>query len=115
MKKAKTAPRVTRGSGNIFADLGLPDAAEHLAKAELVSEIKLVIDSEGWSQAEAARIMGMAQPDVSRLLHGHFANYSLDRLLRFLHAAGCDVNITVLRPGKRTVDTIPVFGELQPA
>ena len=111
MKKAKTVPRVVRGSGNVFADLGLPDATEHLAKAELVGKIKLVIESKGWSQATAARIMGMAQPDVSRLLRGHFANYSLDRLLRFLHAAGCDVNITVRRPGKRTVDTIAVFAD----
>lgn len=115
MKKAKTAPRIVRGSGNVFADLGLPNAVEHLAKAELVSEIKLVIESKGWSQAAAAKVMGMAQPDVSRLMRGQFANYSLDRLLRALHAAGCDVNITVRRPGKRTVDTIPIFGELQPA
>jgi predicted XRE-type DNA-binding protein len=110
-----TNTRVIRGSGNVFADLGLPNPEEHLAKAELVSELKCIIDREGWTQARAAQVMGMAQPDVSRLLRGQFANYSIDRLLRFLSAAGCQVDITVRRPGEKTADTIHVYGELEPA
>ena len=110
-----TDTKVIRGSGNVFADLGLPNAEEHLAKAGLVSEIKLIIERAGWSQTKAAQVMGMAQPDVSRLLRGHYANYSLDRLMQFLHAAGCQLDITVRRPGEKTADTIHVFGELERA
>lgn len=110
-----TETRVTRGSGNVFANLGLPHAEEHLAKAGLVAEIKLIIERAGWSQAEAARVMGMAQPDVSRLLRGQYSNYSLDRLMQFLHAAGCQIDITVRRPGEKTADTIHVFGDLASA
>ncbi|MBS0546552.1 MAG: XRE family transcriptional regulator [Proteobacteria bacterium] len=105
--------RITRGGGNVFDDLGIPNAEEHLAKAELVSELKFIIDREGWSQAKAAKIMGMAQPDVSRLLSGQFSNYSIDRIMRFLRAAGCEVEITVRVKGKRA-QTIH-FGALKAA
>lgn len=76
--------RATRGSGNVFADLGFANAEDHLVKAELVSELKHIVDREGWSQAQAAKVMGMAQPDVSRLLRGQFSNYSLDRIMHCL-------------------------------
>jgi predicted XRE-type DNA-binding protein len=105
--------RVTRGSGNVFDDLGFPGAEDHLAKAELVSELKQIIDREGWTQAQAARIMGMAQPDVSRLLRGQFSNYSVERIMRFLRAAGCELEITVRTKGKRS-QTIH-FGALKAA
>jgi predicted XRE-type DNA-binding protein len=95
------SPKITRGSGNVFDDLGFQDAAGHLAKAELVSELKHIIDPEGWTQAHAARVLGMAQPDVSRLLRGQFSNYSIDRIMRFLRAAGFEVDITVKPKGKR--------------
>ena len=93
--------RVVRGSRNVFADLEFANAEDHLVKAELVSELKHIVDREGWSQAEAAKVMGMAQPDVSRLLRGQFSNYSLDRIMRFLTAAGCAVDITLRPKGKR--------------
>jgi predicted XRE-type DNA-binding protein len=112
MPKARVS-RVTRGGGNVFDDLGFPNAEEHLAKAELVSELKHIIDREGWTQAQAAKIMGMAQPDVSRLLRGQFSNYSIDRMMRFLRAAGCEVEITVRTKGKRA-QTIH-FGALKAA
>ncbi len=66
-----------------------------------MSELKHIIDREGWSQAQAAKVMGIAQPDVSRLLRGQFSNYSLDRIMRFLTAAGCAVDITLRPKGKR--------------
>lgn len=94
--------RVTRGSGNVFDDLGFPNAEDHMAKAELVSALKYVIDREGWTQAQAAKIMGMAQPDISRLLRGRFSNCSIDRIMRFLRAAGCGLEITVQAKGKRS-------------
>lgn len=105
--------RVMRGGGNVFEDLGFEDAQEHLAKAELVSELKNVIDREGWTQTYAAKVMGMAQPDVSRLLRGQFANYSIDRIMRFLRAAGCKVEI-VVRPKVGRAQTIR-FGATEPA
>jgi predicted XRE-type DNA-binding protein len=105
--------RVTRGGGNVFEDLGFLDAQDHLAKAELVSELKHIVDREGWTQARAAKVMGMAQPDVSRLLRGQFANYSIDRIMRFLRAAGCEVEIVVRPKGKRA-QTVR-FGTLKAA
>jgi predicted XRE-type DNA-binding protein len=105
--------RVTRGGGNVFDDLGFEDAQEHLAKAELVSELQHIIDREGWTQARAAKAMGMAQPDVSRLLRGQFSNYSIDRIMRCLRAVGCKVEITV-RPKGQRAQTIR-FGVLKAA
>ncbi|WP_296378478.1 helix-turn-helix transcriptional regulator [Reyranella sp.] len=66
-----------------------------------MSELKHIVDREGWTQAHAAKVMGMAQPDVSRLLRGQFANYSIERIMRFLRAAGCEVEIVVRPKGKR--------------
>src|SRR5882672_1587593 len=85
--------KVTRGSRNVFADLGFPDPETHLVKASLASRIQDVIESEGWTQGEAARRMGIAQPDVSRILRGRFRDYSVERLMRFLAGLGCEVEI----------------------
>jgi predicted XRE-type DNA-binding protein len=72
--------RVTKSSGNVFADIGLPDAAEHSIKADIVLRIAARIKSKGLTQAKAASSLGLAQPDVSRLLRGHFAGYTYGRL-----------------------------------
>ena len=93
--------RVIRSSGNVFGDLGLRDAEDHLAKARLVSELEHIIEREGWTQARAAEVIGMAQPEVSRLLRGQFSNYSLDRIMRCRRAVGCEVDITVRRKGEK--------------
>ena len=107
--------RVTRGSGNVFDDLGFPNAEDHLAKAELVSELKQIIDREEWTQAQAAKVMGMAQPDVSRsFLRGQFSNYSIDRIMRFLRAAGCEVEITVRAKGMKSSGADHSLCALQP-
>ncbi|MYG26003.1 MAG: XRE family transcriptional regulator [Boseongicola sp. SB0677_bin_26] len=89
---------VERGSGNVFADLGLPDADAHLVKAELVTRIGAIVRGRGMTQAEAGRVLGLSQPDVSRLLRGDFREYSLERLLRLLTALGRDVDIVIRRP-----------------
>lgn len=73
---------VQRGSGNVFADLGLPDADAHLLKAGLVTRIDAITRQRGLTQTQAARLLGLSQPDVSRLLRGDFREYSLERLLR---------------------------------
>ena len=62
--------KITRGSGNVFADLGRPDAEAHLLKAELVTRIDKIVRQRGFKQVEAAKLLGLSQPDVSRLLRG---------------------------------------------
>jgi predicted XRE-type DNA-binding protein len=90
----------TRSSGNVFADLGLPNAQEHLVKADMVIAIASLIKSKGLTQAQASTLIGLAQPDVSKLLRGHFAGYSFERLFGFLRALGNDVEIK-LSPTKK--------------
>ena len=89
---------VERGSGNIFADFGFPDADAHLVKAELVSRVDDIVRDRGLTQTEAARLMGLSQPDVSRLLRGDFREYSLERLFRLLNALGRDIDIVIRQP-----------------
>ena len=86
---------VERGSGNVFADLGLPDADAHLVKAELVSRIDDIIGNRGITQTEASRLLGLSKPEVSRLLRGEFREHSLERLFRLLTALGRDVDIVI--------------------
>jgi len=94
--------RVTgRSGGNVFEDLGLPDAPDLLRKAELVRDIAEIIRRRGLAQAEAAREMGIDQPKVSALLRGRFEGYTIDRLIRFLDALNYEVRLSVrpkLRP-----------------
>ena len=88
------------GIGNVFADLGLPDADAHLVKAEAVLRIHAIVRERRLTQAAAARLLGLSQPDVSRLLRGDFRDFSLERLLRLLTALGRDVDIVIRdRPG----------------
>jgi predicted XRE-type DNA-binding protein len=86
-------------SGNVFADLGLPDADEHLVKAGLMIRIARVIRQRGLTQTAAAKLMGIDQPKVSAMLAGQFRGYSVERLMRFLVALGHDVEI-VIKPAK---------------
>jgi predicted XRE-type DNA-binding protein len=87
-------------TGNVFADLGLADADEHLIKAGLVVKIDRIIRQRELTQAAAAQIMGIDQPKVSAMLAGQFRGYSVERLMRFLVALGHDVEI-VVKPRKR--------------
>ena len=82
--------KVERGSDNVFTDLGQPDPDAHLLKAELVTRIDEIIRRRGLKQVEAAKLLGLSQPDVSRLLRGSFREYSIERLLRLLTALGRD-------------------------
>lgn len=94
----KENTRVEEGSGNVFADLGLPDADAHLVKAELVSRIDQIIRQRRLTQKKAAGMLGLSQPDVSRLLRGNFQEFSLERLFRLLQALGHDVEINIRNP-----------------
>jgi predicted XRE-type DNA-binding protein len=84
-----------KSSGNVFADLGLPDAEERLAKAELARQIDHIIKKKRLTQERAAKILGISQPKVSALLHGKLAGFSMDRLLKFLMALDQDIEIRI--------------------
>ena len=86
---------VYHGSGNLFADLGLPDAQERLAKEELARQILNIITERGLTQAQAAELLGIDQPKVSALTRGKLSGFSMERLFHFLNALGRDVQITV--------------------
>lgn len=101
-KKRESEIEVTLGSGNVFADLGFDQPEEELAKAKLAVHIWNVIRDRKLTQTAAGRIMGLDQPKVSALLKGRLANFSSDRLMRFLAALGKDVDIIVRdRPKSR--------------
>jgi predicted XRE-type DNA-binding protein len=87
-------------TGNVFADLGLADAGEHLIKAGLVVRIGLTIRQRKLTQAAAAQLIGIDQPKISAMLAGRFRGYSVERLMRFLVALGHDVDI-VVKPRRR--------------
>src|SRR6202035_895265 len=83
------------GSRNVFKDLGLPNADEHLVKAQLVYKIDTIMKERGLKQAETADLLGVKQPDVSKMLRGEFRQFSVERLLRFLVALDQDVEIVI--------------------
>lgn len=86
---------VYHGSGNVFADLELPDAEEIQAKAELARQILSIITKRHLTQAMAAEILGIDQPKVSALMRGKLRGFSMERLFHFLNALGRDVQIVV--------------------
>jgi predicted XRE-type DNA-binding protein len=96
----KTLPAHEIGSGNIFADLGLPNAEEHLLKASLVVQLHRLIKARKLTQVAAAKLIGVKQPDLSNILRGHYQGFSLERLMRMLTAFNQDIEITV-RPRRR--------------
>lgn len=81
--------------GNIFADLELPDPEERLAKAELARVIRKLLRERELTQAQAAQILGLKQPDVSDLIRGKLARFSMDRLERILNALDMEIRIQV--------------------
>jgi predicted XRE-type DNA-binding protein len=88
-----------KSGGNVFADIGLPNAGEHMVKARLVAKIDALMRARKLRQIEAARLFGVTQPDVSKMLRGDFRQFSVERLMRFLVALDQDVEI-VVRPRK---------------
>jgi predicted XRE-type DNA-binding protein len=86
---------VIRGSGNVFADMGLPDAAELDTKVRLGAALNQVVARRALSQAEVAAALGINQPKVSALLHYKLEGFSVERLMHFLVALGQDVEIVV--------------------
>src|SRR4051795_8452025 len=92
-KEGEKAVAIEQSSGNVFADLGLKNPEELLAKAELVQRICDIIAERKLTQTKAAAVLGIDQPKVSALMRGRLDGFSLDRLFRFLNALGRDVDI----------------------
>ena len=92
---------VTPSSGNVFADIGLPEPEEELAKAQLASRIREIIRRSRLTQVAAATVMGIDQPKVSALLNGRLTNFSSERLMRLLTRLGQDVEIVVRSKPRR--------------
>ena len=89
--------KITPGSGNVFADLGLPNASGELFKAELTYQLAKQIKALALTQSQVGVRLGLSQPDVSRLMKGRRSGFSTDRLLALLTALGLDIDI-VVRP-----------------
>jgi predicted XRE-type DNA-binding protein len=100
MSTRKRLPAHEVGSGNIFADLGLPNAEEHQLKAALVVQLKREIAQRGLTQVAAAKLIEIKQPDLSKLLRGDFRRVSVEKLMRMLTAFDQDVEIT-LKPHRK--------------
>lgn len=99
-KSHKGVARVTEGSGNVFADLGLPNPEQERLKAQLTLQIYGILKESGMTQVEIAKILGVRQPQVSLLMRNRAGNFSVGRLMEFLTALRQDVEITV-RPTRK--------------
>jgi predicted XRE-type DNA-binding protein len=101
--------QATPSTGNVFADLGLPDAEDRLAKAELARQIAAAIRDRGLTQIAAARLLGTDQPKVSALAAGQLAGFSIERLAHWLTLLGKDVQIVVReKPPERPAGRLTV-------
>jgi predicted XRE-type DNA-binding protein len=108
---------IVRGNNNVFTDLGFSpnEAADLAVKAELTRQILNRIKAMSMTQAQAARRLGVSQPDVSRLMNGHLTRHSVERLLAMLNALSVDIDIVVRvndrdrrqRPGVMRVREVP--------
>ena len=95
MARTKRKLKIERSSGNVFTDLGLPDAEELHTKARLAVEIVRAIEARSLSQVAAAKILGVTQPKVSALKAFKLEGYSVERLMTFLTRLGRDVEIRI--------------------
>jgi len=92
---------ITRGSGNVFADLGLADADERLTKVKLVHEINRILEELRLKQTDIAGLLGINQPKVSALMNFKLDGFSVERLMGFLVALDRDVEIVIRRKPKK--------------
>jgi predicted XRE-type DNA-binding protein len=100
-KRKTSKASITESNGNVFADLGLPNADQEPMKARLTLQIYRIIQGRGLTQTEAGKILGIPQPQVSALARNRAGNFSVGRLIEFLTALGQDVKITVT-PARKT-------------
>lgn len=107
-KTRNPVARVTEGSGNVFADLTLPNPEQELLKAQLTLQIHTILKDSGMTQVEIAKILGVQQPQVSLLMRNRAGNFSVGRLMEFLTALRQDVEITV-RPTRKEHGALSVI------
>ena len=99
---ARKRTEVEAGSGNVFADLGYPDAGERTLKVELAMEVNYLLRSRGLAQERVAKLLGIRQPHVSDLSRYRLNRFSVERLMDFLTRLGKDVEIRIAeRPAGR--------------
>ncbi len=87
--------KIAKSSGNVFADLGYPDAEEAKAKSQLAQRIAELITEQSLTQVKAAKLLGIDQPKVSKLIRGQLREFSTERLFHFLNALNQDVEIVI--------------------
>lgn len=103
------AREITRGSGNVFADLGFPDADERQTKLRLTYALNTVMDAQRLTQAAAAAKLGLNQPKVSALRNYKLDGFSVERLMTLLTALGQDIEIIIRKkPRSRAAARISV-------
>jgi predicted XRE-type DNA-binding protein len=100
---------ITRGTGNVFADLGYPDAAERQAKLRLAYALNQLLDQRGLSQVDASVVLGLSQPKVSALRRYKLNGFSVERLMNLLTALDQDIDIVIRqKPRSRRAARISV-------
>ncbi|MES2141464.1 MAG: helix-turn-helix transcriptional regulator [Pseudomonadota bacterium] len=99
--KSKDKLEITKSSGNVFADIGLPNADKYLAKAELARQVNHIITKRSLKQIEAAKVLGIDQPKISALSCGRLDGFSIERLIDFLNKLDRDVEIIVKKKPTR--------------
>jgi predicted XRE-type DNA-binding protein len=98
--KKRNHIKLEEGSGNVFADLGFKDADQLLARSQIGFHVFQIVEGRKLKQREIAEILGIAQPDVSHLMNGHFSRFTTDKLLDFLKRLDRKVTIEVSRHHK---------------
>ncbi len=112
MSKKEKKISVVKSSGNVFADIGVAEPEEALAKAKLAYRISEIIKRRGWTQSRAAAFLEIDQPKISAIRHGRLSGFSTDRLFKYLVALGSDVEIIIRdkprarKPGRIKVTTV---------
>ena len=108
-RNAEPREPVTHGTGNVFADLGFPDAAERQAKLRLAYALNQILEARKLSQTDAAKVLRVTQPKVSALRHYKLAGFSVERLMNLLTALDQDVEIVIRqKPRSRRAGRISV-------
>lgn len=106
-KRLKQVLNVTPGAANVFAELGVKNPEQEMLKARLTLRIYRILKERGLTQAEAGKVLGIAQPHVSLLVRNRSGNFSLGRLIEFLTALGQDVEIKVC-PAEKGQGTVSI-------
>ena len=100
--------RTVKGSGNVFSDLGIEDAIEHKLRVKLAVRLLRQVEARRLTQTKAAGILGITQPELSRIKHAKLEHFSSDRLIRLLGKIGLEVSLTISNRVTKESETILV-------